>query len=44
MSEREKLEDQGVSGRIVVKWMFGKEYGVEWIYLGQNSLKNIRGP
>jgi len=44
LSEREKLEDLGVSGRIIVKWMFKKEYGVEWIYLAQNKVKNFRVP
>jgi len=32
-SKREKLEDLGVSGRIIVKRIFKKEYGVDWIYL-----------
>jgi hypothetical protein len=42
LSEREKLEDLGLSERIIVKWVFKKEYGVEWLYLAQNKVKNIR--
>jgi len=48
------LEDQGVDGRIIIKWIFKKcDAGMDWIVLVQdryrwravvNAVKNLRVP
>jgi hypothetical protein len=31
--EGEHLEDPGVEGRLMLKWVYKKWYGVDWIHL-----------
>jgi hypothetical protein len=34
---KDHLEDQGVGGKIILKWVFKKwNGGMDWIYLAQN--------
>ena len=36
-SERDHLEDPGLDGTVILKWVFGKWYGdMDWIELAQN--------
>jgi len=53
--KRDHLEDRGVDGRIVLRWIFRKWYvgGVDWIELAQdrdgwptlvNAVMNLRVP
>jgi len=35
--ERDHLEYPGVDGRIILRWIFGKWDGADWIYLAQNT-------
>jgi len=39
MREREHLEDPGVDGRIIRRWIFRKSNvgGMDWIYLAQDK-------
>jgi hypothetical protein len=37
LRESDHLEDTGIDGRIILKWMFRKSYGgTDWIDLAQN--------
>jgi len=54
LTERGHLEDPGVDGRIILRWIFGKwDCGMDWIELAQdrdrwralvNAVKNLRVP
>ena len=54
LRERDHLEDAGVDGRIILRWIFKKSYGgMDWIELAQdrdrgrvlmNSVRNTRFP
>jgi hypothetical protein len=40
MRERSQLQDIGVNGRIILKWVFKKwDRVMDWIYLSQNRDK-----
>ena len=41
LRERDHLEESGVDGRVILKWVFEKwdEGGMEWIALAQNREK-----
>jgi hypothetical protein len=50
---RSHLEDPGVDGRIILKWIFERLNGADWIYLAQdrdrwrdlvNTAINLRVP
>jgi hypothetical protein len=54
LMEGENLENAGIDGRIILKWIFGKENeGMDWIDLAQdrdrwravvNAVMNLRVP
>jgi len=38
VSERVYLEDSGIDGRIILRWLFRKwDVGMDWIVLAQDS-------
>ena len=36
LREKNHLENQGVDGRIILRWIFRKWYGVDWIELAED--------